>query len=408
MTNLRCLWLTRVLPYPPSYGGDVIYSSHLIEALAANDARVTVLCHDNGSWPSVDPNISWHVLRPGAKAAWASLLGPTPSIVHRSRSQAIERRFAELLHGSPWDAVILDNLATAWALGAVSGVMSGPAQPALVYLSHNHEASLRREVAGSYRGNPAKRIALQIDARKAARLERQLVQAADILTANTPEDRELFNRDFPEKPCVVLTPGYDGPVLSGRNIAAELPRLAVIVGSFGWLAKQMNLVAFLSAAAQAFEAAGARIEVVGSMPPAFLASLRRRFPSVGFRASVDDVTSSLRGARLALIPEAIGGGFKHKVLEFAFNRVPMATLPGCLAGTPLADGESVAEFADLGSLAEGALRMLDDLPLLDRLQEAAFRACEGRFDWADRGTVLASAIEAAAGDRRARPQRIRA
>jgi hypothetical protein len=71
-----------------------------------------------------------------------------------------------------------------------------------------------------------------------------------------------------------------------------------------------------------------------------------------------------------------------------------------VAGTPLVPGESILEFPDLPSLVEGVLTALDDLPRLDRLQRAAFDACAGRFDWADRGRSLAGAIAEVADGRR--------
>lgn len=43
-------------------------------------------------------------------------------------------------------------------------------------------------------------------------------------------------------------------------------------------------------------------------------------------------------------------------------------------------------------MIEGVLTAIDDLPLLDRVQRAAFDACVGRFDWTDRGHMLAAAI----------------
>ena len=162
-----------------------------------------------------------------------------------------------------------------------------------------------------------------------------------------------------------------------RSLSEE--ELGQPVPGSSWVVKDFvsHLATLDAEMARSFEAAAAELEIVGWMPSAYLESMRERFPGISFRGSVDNVTGSLRGARLALIPEAIGGGFKHKSLQFVFNRLPMATLNGCLAGTPLADGETVFEYADIHSLTEGALQMLDDLPLLNRLQAAAFRACDG-------------------------------
>ena len=64
---------------------------------------------------------------------------------------------------------------------------------------------------------------------------------------------------------------------------------------------------------------------------------------------------------------------------------------------PLRPGESLMTYPDMRSLAAGVAEALDDLPLLNRLQDGAFAACAGSFDWATRGRRLLAGIEDAAG-----------
>src|SRR3546814_12594130 len=91
---------------------------------------------------------------------------------------------------------------------------------------------------------------------------------ADVVTAITPEDGMLFRRQAPRKPVIVLPPGYAGTRVASRTITAETPRIAVMVGSFEWIAKRMNVEAFVSAADPVFAAAGIRLRIVGKGPPA--------------------------------------------------------------------------------------------------------------------------------------------
>src|SRR5262249_13669490 len=89
-----------------------------------------------------------------------------------------------------------------------------------------------------------------------------------------------------------------------------------------------------------------------------------------------------------------GGGFKLKVLEYVFNRVPVFALNGSFAGVPLSHGESAMVHPDHVSLARSVLAAIDDLDRLNRLQEQAFAPCTGRFDWAGRGRRRVAAITA--------------
>ena len=47
-----------------------------------------------------------------------------------------------------------------------------------------------------------------------------------------------------------------------------------------------------------------------------------------FTGTVPDVTRYMDEARIAIVPERNGGGFKLKVLEYVFNRIPSSPCPG--------------------------------------------------------------------------------
>lgn len=392
-------WLTRFLPYPPFYGDDTLYSERLIDALAATGASVTVLCYaldgDHLAPPATAAAAGWKVLPPTGKATWKTLLGRLPSIAARFRSPAGSAALRDLVATTTWDAVIVDHIGAAGLADGLKGLFPPHVpQPALVYLSHNHESSVRRLTAEEFRGNPAKRLALKREAAKVAGLEARLVAEADIVTANTAEDAALFRADNPACAPVIVTPGYEGPVVNARTIDASTPRRATIVGSFGWIAKQMNLEAFLAVAAPKFAAASAEIEILGTMPEDYMSKVRRAWPTVLVRGRYDDVAPYLADTRLGIVPEQTGGGFKHKVLSYAFCRVPVAALDGSVAGMPLTPDESILYAPDMDRLAARCLAALDDFSLLNRLQDNAFKAIETSFDWADRGRILADAIRA--------------
>jgi glycosyltransferase involved in cell wall biosynthesis len=97
-------------------------------------------------------------------------------------------------------------------------------------------------------------------------------------------------------------------------------------------------------------------------------------------------------ARAAIVPERSGGGFKLKVLEYIFNRIPVFALTGSFASVPLIHDDSVMLYPDHVSLARGVLDTIDDVDRLNRLQERAYAACCDGFDWASRGRQILSAI----------------
>jgi len=74
-----------------------------------------------------------------------------------------------------------------------------------------------------------------------------------------------------------------------------------------------------------------------------LAELRRRFPTVTFVGAVADVRPYMAEARIALVPDLLGG-FKLKGLDYVFNRVPILALSVALPGRPLQHRRTIELF----------------------------------------------------------------
>lgn len=395
--TLRCLWITWTYPFPER-DGQRLYTSHLIDSLAMAGASIDVLCFASEEPERVPPEkhvaVRWHTVPRESRPSWLSPLSSLPNLANRCATHAMRRQLDRLLREARWDVIVLDGLSAAWALPAIERL---PMQrrPRLAHISHNHEASLRDTVARDFRGNPIKRFALKRDADKCRRLEDRVILAADLATAITDEDAARYRENHLGRDFLLLPPGYAGEHVAERRIDQSLPRRAVIVGSFHWVAKKMNLEAFLAAADPLFAEAGAELQVVGSGEPDFLESLRRRLRATEIVGPVDDVRPYLREARAAVVPERTGGGFKLKILDYVFNRVPVLAMRGSTAGTPLQAPQSVHLYDDLETLARGTLALLDDVETADRMQNAAYAACRDDFDWRQRGRLLLAEMAAA-------------
>ena len=165
-----------------------------------------------------------------------------------------------------------------------------------------------------------------------------------------------------------------------------------MIGSFDWPPKRISLEAFLAVAAPVLTQAAIELQIVGAVEADYLASLRARFPTVDFVGPVADVRPYMAEARMALVPDLLGG-FKLKGLDYVFNRLPILAMRVALPGMPLKDGCSIELFDSHEAMAEGIVARIDDLEHLNALQEAAFVACADCFDWASIGRDLISRIQ---------------
>ncbi len=403
---MKCLWLTRKYPRPIN-SGELIYSNGLIRSFAATGVDLTVIAHDNDEKPVGDGSdestfidddgVKWRLGTPELGGRMASLLTPFPSDTWRLKNGGPEAALMKAVIGESWDAIIIDHAAIGWALGPIraqrkkAGIQG---DPIVVYVSHNHEAKIRREIARNSTDRFLKKWALQFDAEKYARQEEQLCDEVDLVTAITEAEVEAYRKNFPRQRYLCLTPGYEGEAHRDRVISEKTPRRVVMSGSFEWVAKRINLELFLEQAAKPLAEAGIELQIVGKTEEAFRDAMRKRFPDVDFVGRVPEMSPYLLDARMGLIVEEFGGGFKLKTLEYIYHGLPLAGLDHAVEGLPLESPEHILLAPTTDSLLESISEVIDDYDRLNRMRETSLEICEASFRWPDRGTRLRDRIQA--------------
>jgi len=389
---MDCLWITLADPQPAT-NGQLIYSEGLIRAAREAGASLTVVGlarTEKPDLPADQPGLRWRLATEKRWPTWRRALRAMPEAAQRGLSPAMDRTLAAALDERAWKAIVFDSICAAWALPAVLNYQAKTNPSArLVYLSHNHEITVARRIASVARG--ARGLYRHFDALRVTRLERRLMARCDLVTSNTPDDARTFAAEAAPTPVILLPPGYGGRRAAPRTLDATIPRRAIIAGSFDWQPKRISLERFLAEAVPILTAAGIELQLVGETEPAYLASLRQRFPTVRFEGRVDDVRPYLADARLALVPDELGG-FKLKGLDYVFSRLPVLAMRVALPGMPLQDGLSVGLFDSHRDLAEGVVALIDDFGTLNRRQREAYDACAMRFDWSRIGRHLVDTI----------------
>ena len=117
--------------------------------------------------------------------------------------------------------------------------------------------------------------------------------------------------------------------------------------------KQANLAAFVGVADPIFAAAGVKLAVAGAAPPDLAARIARSTDATTLLGRVEDLQELLAETRVGIVAEPLGGGFKLKVLDYVFNRVPIAALDGSIEGMPLQPGTDLLVFDDAPRLGRG-------------------------------------------------------
>jgi glycosyltransferase involved in cell wall biosynthesis len=407
---MKWLWLTLADP-EPAENGQLLYSRGIIKALARAGIELDVVGvarpggrHADGEqtgsthwWLApYDPPSRW-------SARWSALASELPGVGRQNFTPAMRDLIAGFVEQGGWDAIVFDSIATGWALGSMLRRYGGDARPPIVYIAHNHEESVAEAIANA-QDNPVRRLLKRRDAQKVQVLERSLCDAADLIASNAFEDAAKFRDRRPDKRVLFLPPSYDGRHVAARTIGDALPRRAVVVGTFDWLPKRMSLERFLSHADAILAAHGVELHVVGRAEDDLLERLRARFPATKFTGRVPEVASHIAAARLALVPDTLGG-FKLKTLDYVFNRLPILAIDGSVPGTPLVPGESILLYADHVALVRGVLEVIDDFSRLNALQERAYASCRDAFDSATLAQRLIDAVADLAPQSAAAPRK---
>lgn len=397
--RLRCLWISRAIPFPQD-AGDRIYSARMACALAMANVEVRYLAHQESpvKVDALPPEVNWEIVPGTPKPALRAALSLRPHIAALHDTAAFRALVWKHLQ-QPWDAVVLDGYASGWALPLVQAVRHGGRRPVTVYLSHNHETSLWHSMTKATPPLSLRRLKVWQNAVKVQALERRLVREVDVLTTITADDALTYapmekSRDRPLSK-LVLTPGYAGDVRAARHISERTPRHVVMLGSFRWSIKQENLRRLVAAADPVFAAHGITLDIIGDVPDELRNELLPHCRATRFHGFVKDPQVFMDGARIALVPEVVGGGFKLKLLDYVFARVPVVVLDAALAGVPEALRDCMLSCPDLEALIETVTRYIDEVTLLNGLQQQAADAARELFRWEDRGAALAQLIDRA-------------
>jgi glycosyltransferase involved in cell wall biosynthesis len=371
------LWITGRLP-SPLFTGDALYSTSLLKALAmAGDTAISLVGTRRD-----DRAIGEHILGlpgvtcvdvpPPRTSGLSSLLTALPKDAYNLGTPELEQALVRLLKRD-WDWIVADHT---YSSGLLPVILKDRRNASICHVAHNAEGTIRPQIARSF-GNPLRRAIMQFDAEKYRRLERKLLGVADAVICITDEDEPYF-RQFVKR-VHVIPPIYLGEIAPPRAIDQSRPRAVLLLGAFEWVAKQKNLVQAVDALLPSFVKNGITLNVVGTVPQMIKDRYAGYGPNLVFHGRVDDVSPHLLASRGGLVPEVLGGGFKLKVLDYAFERLPIFGLKEALAGITPEEQSAMFLAEDLDGLAKTIVENIDDLDLLNRNQARLFEFFSERF-----------------------------
>lgn len=382
---MKVVWINGLIPLPLT-AGDRVYSARFAQAVGAAGASVHLLglgSENQDNTEGLGSEVTLLPVHTAPRGRPRALISRLPIVTARCSPRTIRARLRHLLVEEEPDVIVIDNYAAGWVHRTLASL--GKRHFKLVYIAHNDEEQVARDIVRAFRGNVLKKLVLFANAIKIAGLERNLLRTADLVVTLTDKDADAFRPRLSGAGLLVVPPGFAGRRVAARRIDAAVPRRVVMLGSLRWLPKRMNVATFLKAADAVLASAGVELHLVGDVSDEFRAEWEGQLRATRFLGFVEDLEQVMAEARLGLIVEAVGGGFKLKVLDYIFHRLPVAALRGSFEGVPEAVMDHCLLAGDGAELARQIVGVIDDLPRLNAMQEGSFEAASRFFDWGKNG-----------------------
>jgi glycosyltransferase involved in cell wall biosynthesis len=376
----RILLVTPFAPSPAGRHG----GARAMHGLAGELARRhdVVLLHLGGDEPDAslaDRCVAVHAVVPADPGRWrVRARGAAAVLRGRSLKGAasavpeLGRRVSELTHTFSPDVVQVES-------GVLGDALAGARECRRVVTLHELAASVRDTLA--LRG-PALPLAHRLDARAAAREERRGVRRADAVVVFTERDRRLVAPALrPGAELATIPLGWDVPPIACDPVGVAPPTL-LFVGNFQHLP---NVDAALTLGSRILPLVlarhpDARLQIVGSSPPPEV--LRLAGGHVEVTGAVPSVTPYLQRAAVVVVPIALGGGMRVKVLEALAAGKAVVASSRAAQGITAAAGEDLVIVDGDAETAAAVARLLTDDGLRRRIGENARAWALRELSWA--------------------------
>lgn len=301
-------------------------------------------------------------------------LSPLPYFVakccRREFTEAMKAVF--LRHGA--DLLLCDFLQT-----AVPGLELSI--PRRVIFQHNVEYLLRRR-QWEAESSPLKRWLFGREWRKTRKIEERVCRAFDHVIAVSPEDREVFEKEFGVNSVSTIATGVDSDYFQPQPIPVQPGRLA-FVGSMDWYPNEDGVIWFLNEVYPLIrkQAANVSFKIIGRNPSAHLSAAVARLPEIELTGRVEDVRPFLAEAEVVVVPLRAGGGTRIKIPEaMAMGKAVVSTTVGA-EGLPFTDGQEIRIADEPQHFADAVTQLLSHSGLRIQIENTARERVRRHHGW---------------------------
>jgi len=393
-SNLRILFLTQILPYPPD-SGPRVKTWNVLRYLVGQGHDVTLISfmrkEEKAFLPVLQEMCQVYPVpirrsRLADALYWLkSLVSKRPFLIERDDFPAMRRQIKQLRKSRTFDVVHADQLTmTQFALAFPE---STP-RPRLVFDAHNATWTIVERMRQNARA--ILKPVLSLEVQRVAYYEGNLLRQFDHTMAVTEIDRqallkaaEIDRREVPADRVQVIPIAIDTTVLI--PVQRDVDSHNII--AMGTLLYPPNADGVRWFANEVFpliqrQVPDATLTIIGKGAPADLVRLASQSSGrTTITGYVPDLVPYLERAAVMVVPVRAGGGMRVRILEAFARGIPIVTTSIGLEGIDAEPGEDVLVEDTPELFAKAVVQLLKDPAMQTRLAANGRRLVETCYDW---------------------------
>ena len=381
---MKLLWVKTDFLHPTDRGGQI----RTLETLRRLHERheVHYLAYDNPAQPEglarakeycsfaypVEHHIPEKTSPDFAAQLVAGLVSPLPVAAARWKSKAFEQQLKIVLAKHNFDSIVCDFLFPVPNFADLSHC---------TLFQHNVEAMIWDRHAQHGR-TPLHRWYFGMQAKRMAAYEGEVCRAARNVIAVSEADAIMMREHYGVSRIAAVPTGVDTDFfMPSKEPAASIADL-VFLGSMDWMPNIDGMQWFTDEIWPLIRAKRPKttLAIVGRKPTPAILALGQK-PGIKVTGTVPDVRPWLHGSKLSIVPLRIGGGTRLKIYESMAARVPVISTTIGSEGLDYRDGETIRIADSPAPFADRCLDLLDDIPSMNRMAEAAWNLVANHYSW---------------------------
>lgn len=225
---------------------------------------------------------------------------------------------------------------------------------------------------------------LDLDIKKIIKWEKHYWNSCDKLIVMSEDDKNFIAKEIghPEKIAVVSN-GVDTNWFEEKEKKLPKEPTLLSVGTFNWL-PNVEAVNFLVSEVWSKvkqQIPTAKLWIVGNAPTPEIYKYQEQDSSITVTGGIPDIRDAFNGAHILMAPVFSGKGTRYKILEAMASHTPIIATDIAVEGLGVKNGEHVLTSNTAEEMASSAAKLLQDLPLREKLAKNGFKYVKENYDW---------------------------